>query len=117
MGRRALIGLLVAAAAALVLVGRAGALADWHTVEVTPSGPSPRTVQVFQRVSAIGWIDKGAGARGIVFLDGSCRAPMSTRTRLFSPTCVTAKVGRHPYRVVGLSGAAARGVVVVRPLR
>lgn len=111
-------GTLAAAVAALAFVGDAGALLDWHTVRVTPKGPSPRTIAVVQGVSSVAWVNDGARARQIVFADGSCRVAISSSVRrLSSKSCVTAKPGRHPYRIVGLSGPAAIGVVVVRPLR
>lgn len=103
--------------AALVFAGEAGALQDWHKVAVTPAGPVPKVVRVFRSVSSVAWIDRGSAARGIVFLDGTCRARLSTERSWFSPSCVTARLGRHPYRIVGLSGPASRGVVVVQPLR
>ena len=78
----------------------------------------PRTISVFRDISSVAWVNDGAHARQIVFVDGSCRTPISpSRRELHSQGCVTSRLRHHPYRIVGLAGRAAQGVVVVRPLR
>jgi hypothetical protein len=107
-----LAGVIACAVAALVFAGDAGALLDWRTVRITPSGPVPRTVRAYARDTAVSWVNDGTNARRVVFADGSCQVRVSPSARQLYG-CVLVRPGRHAYRIEGVSAPAASGIVVV----
>jgi hypothetical protein len=104
---------LLLVAAALLLPAAGDALRPWKPVRVTPTGPVPRVVTAVAGLTSVAWYNAdGASAQYVVFDDGSCKVRV-TASRKTLNGCVSQRVGRHGYRVIGVPSRYARGVVVV----